>query len=90
MQSLVLAGNFRELSHDELYEVNGGIGFIGGLVIGVAVSWVADGILLSTTGKSGGEWVSTGINAGGSALREFSSNNQVCIRSVPQCSFPAR
>jgi len=38
MQSLVLSGNFRELSPDELYEVNGGIVLtIAALYIGAKV-----------------------------------------------------
>ncbi|MBZ4647223.1 MAG: hypothetical protein PWR27_1945 [Petroclostridium sp.] len=61
--ALVLNNNFVELNHDEMDSVNGGVGFVAGLAIGVAVGWVADGILKSTTGKSGGDWVATGIDA---------------------------
>ena len=54
---------FTELKREEIVDINGGVGFVAGLAIGVAVGWVADGILTASTGKSGGEWVATGINS---------------------------
>lgn len=51
-----------ELTQDQDMDVDGGVGLIVGVVIGLGVAWVADGILIATTGKSGGEWVATVLN----------------------------
>lgn len=60
MQELL---EFNELTQDQTMDVEGGvIPFVVGLGIGVGVAWVADGILIATTGKSGGEWVAEVIN----------------------------
>ena len=62
---MVKTYGFCEISNDDLESVNGGaVPFLVGLGIGVLASWAADGILLATTGKSGADWVSTGIKAG--------------------------
>ena len=56
MQSLVLSGNFRELSQDELYEVNGGVGKlllgnIAGTLIGAVHAGVRGDCVLTGAGK---------------------------------------
>jgi len=40
---------------------SGKIGFLVGLLIGAAVTWVIDGILIATTGKGVSDWVAAGI-----------------------------
>jgi len=47
MQSLVVSGNFRELSQDELYEVNG-----GALLKGALFAWGIDAFVEAVTGRS--------------------------------------
>ena len=63
MEKTLNMGAFEALDNREMMEVDGGIGFIAGLAIGVVVGAVCDGICISATGKSMGEWASTGINA---------------------------
>jgi lactobin A/cerein 7B family class IIb bacteriocin len=54
---------FDDLTQDQIMSVNGGaIPFVVGIGIGVVVSWVADGVLIATTGKSGGEWIGLALN----------------------------
>lgn len=54
--------DFQELSANEMQTVNGGAGPVVWLVAGMIVGYIVDGLVINTTGKSVGEWVSTGIN----------------------------
>lgn len=53
---------FKEMNQEELAQVNGGIGFVAGCVIGAVGAWVVDGTVEAFTGKSVGGWIATGIN----------------------------
>lgn len=57
-----LKNGFCELSQDEMNDIDGGIGFIAGCVIGAVGAWVVDGTVEAFTGKSVGSWIATGIN----------------------------
>ena len=63
---MIKNNNFIDLSNEELERVDGGLDpiFWAGVGVGLLVSWAVDGTLIATTGKSGSEWVSTGIKAG--------------------------
>lgn len=47
-----------------MHQIQGGLGPIFWTGVGVVDGMVVDGVIISTTGKSGGEWVATGIKAG--------------------------
>lgn len=53
----VLNNGLNEISEKDMRAIDGGIGLIGGMVI----AWVVDGVVEATTGKSVGGWVATGI-----------------------------
>ena len=59
---MVMSNGFAELSADEMNEVDGGVGFIAGIVIGCAVGYIVDGGVEYFTGKSVGSWISTGLH----------------------------
>lgn len=48
---------FNELRQNETETINGGIGFWGGIAIGIGAGYIVDGVLIAATGKSGAEWV---------------------------------
>lgn len=50
--------NFEALNAEEMEQIDGG----EGLLIGIAVGFLVDGVIIATTGKSAGEWVATGID----------------------------
>ena len=52
---------FEVLNSNEMEQVDGGIGLVGGILIG----FVAEGVIIATTGKSAGEWVATGLDYAG-------------------------
>lgn len=58
---LSMTNSFEALLYDEMEEVDGDIGFILGLGIGVVVGAVCDGVTIASTGKSMGEWVFVGV-----------------------------
>ena len=57
---MTLNKGFEVLDPQEMMEVDGG-SFVAGLAIGIVVGWVVDGALKATTGKSGSDWVASGI-----------------------------
>lgn len=61
---MVARSSFKDLTNDEMNQIQGGLGPIFWTCVGIVAGMVVDGVIISTTGKSGGEWVSTGINAG--------------------------
>jgi len=61
---MVTRSSFKELTNDEMHQIQGGLGPIFWTGVGVVAGMVVDGVIISTTGKSGGEWVATGIKAG--------------------------
>lgn len=52
---------FEELNSVEMEQIDGGIGFFTGMVIGFLV----DGLITATTGQSAGEWVADGLDYAG-------------------------
>ncbi len=52
---------FEELNSVEMEQIDGGIGFFAGMVIGFLV----DGLITATTGQSAGEWVADGLDYAG-------------------------
>ena len=52
---------FEELNAVEMEQIDGGIGWLGGMVIGFLV----DGLITATTGQSAGEWVADGLDYAG-------------------------
>lgn len=57
--SMVLNNGFCEMTENEMMELEGGLGTIAGIAVGVAVGWVADALLMGATGKSGSELLSS-------------------------------
>jgi len=62
MQSLALSGNFRELSQDELYEVNGGWGWVDNTVAAVGAAIGVGAVTVATLWP---HWAGKGFLIGG-------------------------
>lgn len=62
---LTKTNGFCEMNEMEMQEVDGGVGFVEGMLIG----FVVDGIIIVTTGKSAGEWCAEGIKAVGDLFK---------------------
>ena len=65
---LVLNKQFTEMSHQEMMDVDGGLVtktliIIAGVVAGYAGSSVIDGVVITATGKTGGDHVAAAIRS---------------------------
>lgn len=62
---LTKTNGFCEMNEMEMREFEGGVGVIEGLLLG----FVVDGVIIAATGKSAGEWCAEGIKAVGDLFK---------------------
>lgn len=93
MQSLVVSSNFKELTDDEMQEINGGgfliktLIFIGGAIASEAI----DQTIIQMTGSSIGTWVNRAMYPPNPPISNSSTQrNTNIVSNISPCSFPAR